>query len=141
MHPKQNLCIDESLVKYIQYIKNKRDRFGIKEFKYISPCYTIAMKVYCGKSVDNIFYIGNVGNNVVMELAKPYLENGRSIFVDNWCSSVKLPELLQVRYTYLVKTLLQNRKSNYKEVTKKKIVKKRKLFNVKNKIKTKIKKC
>lgn len=45
MQPKQNLCIDESLVKFMgrltfkQYIKNKRDRFGIKEFKLcISPC-------------------------------------------------------------------------------------------------------
>lgn len=55
------MCIDELLVKFMgqlafkQYIKNKRDRFGIEEFKLcISPCYTIAIKVYCGKEVNNM---------------------------------------------------------------------------------------
>jgi len=126
MQPKQNLCIDESLVKFMgrlafkQYIQNKRDRFGIKEFKLcISPFYTIAMKVYCGKEVDNMLNVGNVGSSIVMELAKPYLDNGRTIYVDNWYSSVELAELLQARKTYLVGTLRQNRKSNPKDVTKK----------------------
>ncbi|XP_050063121.1 piggyBac transposable element-derived protein 4-like [Aphis gossypii] len=130
MQPEQSMCIDESLVKFMgrlafkQYIKNKRDRFGIKEFKLcISPCYTIAMKVYCGKEVNNMLNVGNVGSNVVMELAEPYLDNGRTIFVDNWYSSVELAELLQSRNTYLVGTLRCNRKSNPKEVTKKKFKK------------------
>lgn len=116
MQPKQNLCIDESLIKFMgrlafkQYIQNKRDRFGIKEFKLcISPCYTIAMRVYCGKEVDNMLNVGNVGSNVVMELAEPYLDNGRTVYVDNWYSSVELAELLQARNTYLVGTLRQNR--------------------------------
>ncbi|KAL4126176.1 hypothetical protein QTP88_010402 [Uroleucon formosanum] len=88
MQPDQSMCIDESLVKFMgrlafkQYIKNKRDRFGIKEFKLcISPCYTIAMKVYCGKEVSNMLTVGNVG----------------------------------------IGTLRYNRKSNPKEVTKKKL--------------------
>lgn len=82
------------------------------------------MKVYCGKEVSNILNVGNVGNvgsNIVMELAEPYLDNGRTIFVDNWYSSVELAELLQSRNTYLVGTLRCNRKSNPKEVTKKKL--------------------
>ncbi|KAE9522962.1 hypothetical protein AGLY_016593 [Aphis glycines] len=52
MQPQEDLCIDESLVKIMgrlafkQYIKNKRDRFGVKEFKLcIPPCYTIALKI------------------------------------------------------------------------------------------------
>lgn len=76
------------------------------------------MKVYCGKEVSNML---NVGSNIVMELAEPYLDNGRTIFVDNWYSSVELDELLQSRNTYLVGTLRCNRKSNSKEVTKKKL--------------------
>eukprot|EP00102_Acyrthosiphon_pisum_P013545 XP_008183155.1 PREDICTED: piggyBac transposable element-derived protein 4-like [Acyrthosiphon pisum] len=51
MQPLDKLCIDESLVTFMgrlsfkQYIKSKRDRFGIKEFKLcIPPCYTIAIK-------------------------------------------------------------------------------------------------
>lgn len=81
------------------------------------------MKVYCGKEVNNMLNVGNVGSNVVMELAEPYLDNGRTIFVDNWYSSVELAELLQARHTYLVGTLRQNRKSNPKEVTKKNLKK------------------
>jgi len=80
MQPDHSLCIDESLVKFMgrlafkQYIKNKRDSFGIKEFKLcISPCYTIAMKVYCGKEVSNMLNIENVGSNIVMELAERFL--------------------------------------------------------------------
>lgn len=55
-----------------------------------------------------------------MELAKPYLDNHRTIFVDNWYSNVELAELLQSRYTYIVGTPRFNRKSNPKEVTKNK---------------------
>ncbi|KAE9526178.1 hypothetical protein AGLY_013809 [Aphis glycines] len=138
MQPDQSMCIDESLVKFMgrlafkQYIKNKRDRFGIKEFKLcISPCYTIAMKVYCGKEVSNILNVGNVGSNIVMELAEPYLDNGRTIFVDNWYSSVELAELLQSRNTYLVGTLRCNRKSNPKKKLKRgEIVSQRSSSNV-----------
>jgi hypothetical protein len=95
-----------SRLAFKQYIQNKRDRFGIKEFKLcISFCYTIAMQVYCGKEVDNMLNVGNVGSSVVMELAEPYLDNGRTVYVDDWYSSVELAELLQARNTYLVGTL------------------------------------
>lgn len=83
MQPQEDLCIDESLVKFMgrlsfkQFIKNKRDRFGIKEFKlYIPPCYTIALKIYAGKgaSTEN-----SVGTKIVMELGEPYLDCGRTL--------------------------------------------------------------
>jgi hypothetical protein len=50
MQPNEDMCINESLVKFMVNLpiyKNKKDRFGIKEFKlYIFPCYTIAIKIY-----------------------------------------------------------------------------------------------
>lgn len=111
LEPNEKMCIDESLVKFMgrlaikQYIQNKRDRFGIKEFKLcIFPCYTIAIKIYCGKE-KNISDVRNVGSNVVMKLAKPYLDNDRTLYVDNWYSSVELAEQLQSRQTHLVGTL------------------------------------
>jgi len=127
MQPLEHLCIDESLVKFMgrlsfkQYIKNKRDRFGIKEFKLcIPPCYTIALKVYAGKeaSIEE-----SVGTKIVMELGNPYFDCGRTLFVDNWYSSVELAEKLKTRQTHLVGTLRSNRKSNPKQVVKKKLKK------------------
>lgn len=129
MQPTDSLCIDESLVKCIgrlsfkQYIPNKRDRFGIKEFKLcIPPCYIIGMKVYVGKETSPTLF-SSVGTKIVLELSEPYLDNGRTLYVDNWYSSVELAELLQSRKTYLVGTLRSNRKSNPIEVTKKKLKK------------------
>jgi len=125
MQPVDKLCIDESLVKcmgrlsFKQYIKNKRDRFGIKEFKLcIPPCYTIALKVYAGKEavVDE-----SVGTKIVMTLGDPYFDCGRTLYVDNWYSSVELAEKLKIRQTHLVGTIRSNRKSNPKEVIKKKL--------------------
>lgn len=43
-----------------QYIKNKRHRFGIKEFKLcILSCYTIALKVYAGKDASHEDSVGD----------------------------------------------------------------------------------
>ncbi|KAF0687698.1 piggyBac transposable element-derived protein 4-like, partial [Aphis craccivora] len=127
MQPLEHLCIDESLVKFMgrlsfkQYIKNKRDRFGIKEFKLcIPPCYTIALKVYAGKEASTE---ESVGTKIVMELGNPYFDCGRTLFVDNWYSSVELAEKLKTRQTHLVGTIRSNRKSNPKQVVKKKLKK------------------
>jgi len=128
MKPGKSFCIDESLIKFMgrlsfkQYIKNKRNKFGIKLFKLcIHPYYTLAVKVYCGKEAAPDF---NVGSKIVQELSEPFLNFGRTLVVDNWYTSVELAELLNRQQTHLVGTLRTNRKSNPKEVTKKKIKKK-----------------
>lgn len=75
MQPSNNLYIDESLVKFIgrlsfkQYILNKKDRFGNKEFKLCVPYYyTIALKTYAGKE-SNISH--SVGIKIVLKLSNP----------------------------------------------------------------------
>jgi len=78
----------------LKSINNKRDRFGIKEFKLcIPPCYSIAIKVYAGKEavVDD-----SVGTNIAMTLGDPYFDCGRTLYVDNWYSSVELAEKLKL---------------------------------------------
>ncbi|CAI6371956.1 unnamed protein product [Macrosiphum euphorbiae] len=127
MQPLKDLCIDESLVKFMgrlafkQYIKNKRDRFGVKEFKLcIPPCYTIALKIYAGKEASPE---SSVGTKIVMELGEPFLDCGRTLYVDNWYSSVELAEQLKTRKTHLVGTIRSNRKSNPKDVVQKKLKK------------------
>lgn len=69
MKPDESFCIDESLIKFMgrlsfkQYIKNKRNKFGIKLFKLcIHPCYTLAVEVYCGKEANSNL---NVGSKIV----------------------------------------------------------------------------
>lgn len=127
MQPNELFCIDESLIKFMgrlsfkQYIKNKRNKFGIKLFKLcIQPCYTLAIKMYCGKEANPEY---NVGSKIVQELSEPYLHCGRTLVVDNWYSSVELAELLNSKQTHLIGTLRTNRKSNPKEVTNKKFKK------------------
>lgn len=125
MQPYDSFCIDESLIKFMgrlsfkQYIKNKKSRFGIKLFKLcISPCYTLAIKVYAGKEANAEL---NVGSKIVLELSEPYLDCGRTLYVDNWYTSIELAESLNDRQTHLVGTLRANRKSNPKDVTQKKL--------------------
>jgi len=50
-----------------QYIPNKIDRFGVKEFKLcIPPCYTIGMKMYAGKEANPTLY-SSIGTKIVLE--------------------------------------------------------------------------
>lgn len=86
----------------------------------ISPCYTIALKLYAGKeaSTEN-----SVRTKIVMELGESYLDCGRTLYVDNWYSSVELAEQLKTRKTHLVGTIRSNRKSNPKDVVQKKFKK------------------
>jgi len=76
MSPHDTLCIDESMIPFTgrlffkQYLKNKRHKYGIKLFKlYMTPNYTINLKVYAGKEVTPET---SVSSKVVMELIDPY---------------------------------------------------------------------
>lgn len=125
--PEESLCIDESVIPFMgrllfkQYIKNKSHKYGVKIFKLcVPPCYTLAMKVYAGKEADQNI---SVSAKVVIDLAAEYLNFGRTMYVDNWYSSVHLADLLGEQKTHLVGTLRTNRKQNPKEVIQKKLKK------------------
>lgn len=114
--PGEDICIDESNVPFRgriffrQYIPNKRHKYGIKLFKLCTPGgYTWSFKVYTGKEkADGVL----VSEKVVMELLNGLLDNGRTLYTDNWYTSVSLARTLVNRQTHLVGTLRSNRKSN-----------------------------
>ena len=120
LYPFQDLCIDESLLLYKgrlsfkQYIPSKRNRFGIKSF------------VLCDKESgfvqDFIIYDGSLSNitntdanlgksgNIVVQLFKPYLEKGHTLFVDNWYTSPALFIFLHKNGTNACGTVKKRRK-------------------------------
>lgn len=124
MTPTENVCIDETLVPFRgrigfrQYIKNKRHKFGIKLYKLcVSNGYTYDLQIYCGKT-NAAAPDKNVSESakVVMKLMQPLLDSGRTLFVDNFYTSVSLAKLLLERQTHLVGTLRKKRKMNCKEI-------------------------
>lgn len=130
--PQENMVIDESVVpftgrlKYRQFIKNKRHRYGVKLFKLCAPpCYTLQMKIYAGKDEEEG---RNLTKNVVMQLAHPYLNFGRTLFTDNFYTSIQLAHELNEKKTHLTGTLRANRKDIPKEIIAKKLKKRRIIF-------------
>jgi hypothetical protein len=127
VNPERNVCIDETMVpfrgrlKFKQYIKNKRHKFGIKLYKLcLESSYTYDVKIYCGKDTQQG---GNASSNVVMSLMSSLLDTGRTLYTDNFYTSVTLAHELTKRKTHLVSTVRTNRKMNCVDVTKQKIKK------------------
>lgn len=119
-YPFENLCIDESLLLYKgrlsfkQYIPSKRNRFGIKSF--------ILCDTQSGFIQDFIIYNGalssatceseSIGKSgaIVMQLLKPYLHKGHTLYVDNWYTSPALFILLHKNGTNACGTVRKRRK-------------------------------
>lgn len=64
-----------------------------------------------------------VSSRIVMNLVNEYLDFGRTLYVDNWYTSVSLAHHLLERKTHLAGTLRSNRKYNPDNVIKKKLKK------------------
>ncbi|XP_050065151.1 piggyBac transposable element-derived protein 1-like [Aphis gossypii] len=127
--PSHGMCIDESMIAFQgrlvfkQYIQTKRHRYGVKVFKLcVSPCYTLKFKIYSGKESE-VDKNDSVSSRIVMNLVDEYLDFGRTLYVDNWYTSVSLAHQLLERKTHLVGTLRSNRKYNPDYVVKKKLKK------------------
>lgn len=56
-----------------------------------------------------------------MDLVEPLLDNGRTVYVHNWYSSVTLAHALNARSTHLIGTLRRKRRGNAAEVEKAKL--------------------
>lgn len=127
--PEEKICIDESVVPFLgrllfkQFLKNKRHRYGIKVFKICAKdYYTLEYNVYSGKGSqtqnESLF-----STNIVLNMTEPYQDSGRTIYMDNWYSSVDLAQKLLARGTHMVGTLRANRKGNPPNVVVKKLKK------------------
>lgn len=120
--PGEDICIDETVVpfkgrlSFRQYIKGKRYKFGIKLFKLCTNGgYTYVFSVYCGKEKELSTGI-SVPTKVVLQLSEKLLDKGRTLYTDNYYTSVTLAHELLKHNTHLVGTLRSNRKHNCKEV-------------------------
>ena len=96
--PNQNMAVDERMVKskhrsgIRQYMKNKPTKYGLKLWVLAdsSNAYTQDFNVYIGKSAHGETSNEGLGYDVVMELVKPYLNQGYHLFFDNFYTSHKL---------------------------------------------------
>ncbi|XP_039275048.1 piggyBac transposable element-derived protein 4-like [Nilaparvata lugens] len=119
--PSKRVCIDETMVpfrgklSFRQYIPGKRHKYGVKLFKLcVENGFTYKIKVYGGRSERDPDK--PLATSVVMDLMEPLLDSGRTVYTDNFYTSVGLAHELNGRQTHLVGTLRQNRKLNPKSI-------------------------
>lgn len=106
-----------------QYIPNKAHRYGIKLFKLCSvDGYTWALRVYAGKSATGEREIG-LAKNVCLQLCGDLLNEGRTLYVDNFYTSYELARAMLDKNTHLVGTLRANKRNIPKEVLQSKLKK------------------
>lgn len=113
MEPGEYMAVDESMVPFRgrlifkQFIPGKAHKYGVKLFKICEANgYTHDIEVYAGKSqVDG----KGLASKVVMQLSRPYLNNGRTLITDNFYTSLPLANELLKNDTHLVGTLRSNR--------------------------------
>jgi hypothetical protein len=94
-YPEENVAIDESLMKfrgrlsYIQFNPQKTARFGIKFYKICesNSGYCSDFDIYTGKKPKPANKENPTSEAVVVDLMQPYLDNGYTVFVDNWYTS------------------------------------------------------
>ena len=137
--PEKEICVDESLVlfkerlRFKQYIRTKRARFGIKLFSLCSSDgYLWNFNVYTGQGSDAWIVPPDaislsVSEKIVVSLMKDLLDLGYSIYTDNWYTSIRLAEYLLEHDTLLTGTIRQNR-SIPKDVHKEKLKKGQSVF-------------
>ena len=125
--PEKDIVIDETLIPwrgrliFRQYIPNKAHPYGIKMFKLCSvDGYTWGFRIYAGKSSTGHWEIG-LAQKVCLELAKDLLNEGRTLYVDNFYTSYELAKSFLQKETHVVGTLRANKKDVPKEVLKAKL--------------------
>ncbi len=103
--PSADMVVDETMVSFHgslsfrQYIPGKSSNYGIKIYKLCDKSgYTYAYEIYAGKG-------SSAANEIVLKLAEPYLDVGRTMSTDNFYTSLPLARALLDRHTHLVGTL------------------------------------
>jgi hypothetical protein len=127
--PGRHLVIDESMVPYRgrlifrQFIPNKSHKYGMKLYKLCTVNgYTCDIILYSGKGTTD----GETSHSesIVLKLLESVEHaEGRTVFADNFYSSVPLAEKLHERKTRYCGTLRGNRRGLPKEIVQKKLKK------------------
>lgn len=115
--PGQNITVDEQLFptkarcKFIQYMPNKPNKFGIKFWlaSDVSSKYVLNGFPYLGKDEQRPSSI-LLSEHVVLKLVEPYTNCGRNITTDNFFTSMSLATKLLAKKTTLVGTIRGNKR-------------------------------
>jgi len=115
--PKENLTIDEQLIpcktrcRFIQYMPNKPDKFGIKLWALVDveTKYFLNGSFYLGKD-DNRDPKQSLSHHVVKKLCQPYSKKGYNITCDNFFTSLSLAKELKSNSISIVGTMRMNRR-------------------------------
>jgi hypothetical protein len=79
-----------------QYIPGKRFKYGVKMYKLCAEeGYTWSVKVYCGRECA----VTDITLTTVLEMMEPVLNSGRTLFTDNFYTSVNLAHSLLEKQT------------------------------------------
>ena len=126
--PGSSVVIDESLIpfrgrlSFRQYIPGKAHKYGCKLYKLCTPdSYTWNIEIYDG-NIPSLSSFGHA-ESIVIALSEKLLDCGRTVYGDNFYSSVPLAEYLLQRKTYYCGTLRKNGKYCPKDVTQGKVSK------------------
>lgn len=122
--PGKELSLDESLLHFRGrlgfrvYIKNKKNRYGIKFFEVTtSDGYLLNMEMYnSGAQAAVLDNSVSKTTALVLRLLEPYIMKGHHIFMDNYYNSYELSKKLLNLRTHTNGTLRANRKNNPKKV-------------------------
>ncbi|XP_043506135.1 piggyBac transposable element-derived protein 4-like isoform X2 [Polistes fuscatus] len=123
--PGPEIVVDETLVPwrgrliYRQYIPIKSHKYGIRLFKLCSAeGYTWSIKIYAGGDICGINQTcGIIPENVCIELINKLLNEGRTLFIDNFYVSYELAIRLLNFKTHVVGTVRHNKNFMPKDVT------------------------
>jgi hypothetical protein len=112
-----NITIDEQLLpckarcKFIQYMANKPDKFGLKFWLAadLETKYFLNGFMYMGKDEERDRTL-QLGEYVVLKLMNPFLSKGRNVTTDNFFTSQRLADSLSAKGTSIVGTVRPNRR-------------------------------
>lgn len=114
--PHDALTVDEQLFPYrgrtrfTQYIPSKPAKYGLKVWWLCDSksFYPVKGMIYSGKLPNQEREV-NQGQNVVLELVEKYLDAGRTIYADNFFTTLDLARILMRRKTAYVGTVRSNK--------------------------------
>lgn len=114
--PHEALTVDEQLFPYrgrtrfTQYIPSKPAKYGLKVWWLCDSqsYYPVKGMIYSGKLPNQQREI-NQGQNVVLDLVEKYLDAGRTIYADNFFTTLDLARILMRRKTAYVGTVRYNK--------------------------------
>lgn len=115
--PGENVTVDEQLFstkvrcRFLQYIANKPDKFGIKFWLCVDVDSKFVLNgfPYLGKD-ESRPQNQSLGESVVMRLVEPFANAGRNVTTDNFFTSLSLANNLLAKRTTIVGTLNRARR-------------------------------